>query len=220
MADKPKKVVRLGGGTRTGIEVATQTKNDNRLSVHGEPTVGADPTHWAAWIQEAQGEAIESVIELGRRLWLARAAHGQEPQRWGRRWEDWCEEFLGIKRSFAFKLVSIWDGLGEENLFRGVKHVLPADTEVLYGLARLRKEKPDAFDVEVEAGTIKPDLNRAGISNLLDRYYPDRVAKREARKPSARSLRVDAGIAELLEQRANARGQTISELLMEFLQAP
>lgn len=94
-------------------------------------------------------------------------------------------------------------------------------------LAVANRLKEQGYSQDRGRGNIKPLAPALELAFGVSRSTVQRALKQsnESRdtfesKPKTRSLRVDAGIAELLEQRANARGQTISELLMEFLQAP
>ena len=94
-------------------------------------------------------------------------------------------------------------------------------------LAVANRLKEQGYSQDRGRGNIKPLAPALELAFGVSRSTVQRALKQsnESRdtfesKPKTRSLRVDAGIAELLEQRASARGQTINELLMEFLQAP
>lgn len=182
------------------------------------PSDDAQPEEWAEYVQKAYGKAAAAIIEVGKRINMAHAAYMAQGQTWGRTWEEWCQTNLGYRATNAYKRMKI-----AENLCRTATDILPPDTESLYALARINEKAPEAFSVLVNSGRIHPTMTREQVKTITVEAIPvtdKQQAESPKKPPKTRSLRVDAGIAELLEQRANARGQTISELLMEFLQAP
>lgn len=203
-----------------GAEAAILGHAQQALASDTMPAVDASPDEWATYCNAAKGRAAEAVIEWGQRVSLAHAAYKQEPQRWGRTWDDWCQQNLGIKRSFANKLVGIGEHLFAGNLFRTAKQILPADTETLYALARLNRDAPAAFEAAVASGTITPQLTREQAQTLLKAAKGGQVAlpAAPASQPQFRrfgGITLEAHKADKLEAIAAARNTTPAKLLTE-----
>lgn len=184
------------------------------IVTEGEPATGDPPEYWAAWIQAAQGKAAEAVIEWGRRIAVAHAAYSAQPQQWGRTWDDWCQQNLQIGKRYADQLRLIGENLGGTD-----SRILPAATHQLTSLAKLRQVAPDVFEQAVASGAISPGMSRADARALVAEVAPPSPAAPRRRSPLV-SLQVEPQVAELVRERAQQEGLSVSHLLLELLAKP
>ncbi len=176
------------------------------------PAPDASPDAWATYCNDARGKAAAAIVEWGRRISLAHDAYRVQPQRWGRTWEDWCRDNLGIGRSYANQLRVIGENLGTTGT-----QILPAAKEQLHALARLRQQHPDAFETAVAAGSITPQLTREQAQDLLKAAKAGPAAVPVSPPPFRRvaGVTLEADQAKKLEAIAATRGTTPAQLLAE-----
>jgi len=142
------------------------------LDVAGQPVLATvdterSPDEWASYCNAARGKAVEAIIEWGRRIQEAHAAYKLQPQRWGKRWDEWCKEALGNSQQHLARIEEVSKNL---TLSKCDISKLPTQTDSLYALARLRRDAPEAFEQAIEDGIIRPDMNRAEAKELLDQH--------------------------------------------------
>jgi hypothetical protein len=206
----PKRPARTSAGaTRRnhGLQQAEQLRQDGDITTVA-PLPSAPAYEWADYCNQAKGKAAGALIEWGRRIQEAHDAYRAQGQSWGRTWEDWCQENLGIGRGFANQLRLIGENLAVTNC-----QILPAATDQLTTLARIRRDAPEVFDAAVADGRINPAMDRAAARALLVETRP---APPAPKAPRTRSIRLTSELVELLEQRAQERGLTLVELLEDF----
>lgn len=184
-----------------------------RSDIASEPPADASPEVWAEYINDAQGRAVEALLEWGRRIGLAHEAYALQPQRWGRTWEDWCRERLGISRATADRLKAI-----AANLAHNVSDILPSDQQALYFLARLRRDAPTSFEEAVQEARIHPGLTRQEAQALLlHAQLPSRVPLRPPAFRRVANCSLEVPLAEKLEAIARSQGKTPARLRDEIL---
>lgn len=179
------------------------------------PAADASPDDWAAYCNAARGRAAAAVIEWGRRIGAAHAAYRAQGQSWGRTWEAWCREHLGIGKGFADQLRLIGENLPVTDC-----QILPGSTHQLTTLARLKRDHPAAFVAARESGAIGPQLTREQAQALLrDAQVQPALPAAEAPAPPpfrrVAGVTLEAALADKLEAIATARGTTPAQLLAE-----
>jgi hypothetical protein len=145
------------------------------------------PTEWASYVREAQGKAVASIIETGKRLREAHVAYKGEPQRWGTlRWNKWAME-LGYSQS----TVSHYEIIAQNfsNTVTKILERLPAAWGTLYMLAQMRRDAPKVFNAALASGRISPEMTRAQAEELVAEINEERRLKAEKRAQRAKEAR-------------------------------
>jgi hypothetical protein len=133
---------------------------DNIVQIFLSPETLDD---WKAYIAEATAmeqradqSKVKAIVEKGRRIAEFRAAFRAQGQRWGRRWEDLCQEITGVNASRCNKYELV-----AQNTFLNEKDIsFPGDIESLYYLARAVKADRDVVNTAIQTGEVGPKINR------------------------------------------------------------
>ena len=202
---------RSAGLARSGYATAQtlQFQEDATLTT-AAPGQEAPATEWASYVNEARGRAVESIIEWGNRIRLAHDAYRAQGQSWGRTWEDWCQQNLGVGRSMVSRLETI-----AENLLIGNQQILPPNTDSLYALARVRRDAPGVFEARLAAGDIHPEMTREEVRTILVQAIPVTPKPQSSPPRRSRSLSLDPDLLTRLEAIAREQGLTVPKLLDE-----
>jgi hypothetical protein len=200
--------INLRKSTR-GYQQAVEEYAEGSAQQEAIPLPSAPEHEWADYCNRARGKAAGAMIEWGRRIQEAHEAYKAQGQSWGRTWEDWCRDNLGIGKSFSNQLRVIGENLAISN-----GQILPAATDQLVMLARVRRDAPEVFDAAVAQGLVHPGMTRDEAKLLLAEARPSQP--KATGKPRLRSIKLTAELVELLEQKAQQQGLSLVELLEEF----
>jgi hypothetical protein len=196
---------------------AEQIRDDSTITTV-VPRSDADPQVWADYCNQARGQAAAAVVEWGRRIQQAHDAYSVHAQRWGRSWEQWCQDNLGITRRHADKMKAIYGAFGktDENSGLSKTGILPPQTDCLYALAVLHQSHPDQFEVAVAQGRINPAMKRREVEQLRQELLPPK-AERPPRPPKT-VVPVPADVLARLTQIAQRDNQLVEKVVLAALQ--
>ena len=146
---------------------------------------------WKAYIAEAtEMEKVadlsktRAIIEKGKRIAEFRIAFKREGQRWGRRWDDLCQEFTGTDSSRCHKYEFV-----AQNIFLGEKDIsFPNDVECLYYLARAAKADRGVLDTAIQNGEVFPKISREKAETIMRRAEAKTPSAKAGRAPRAKTV--------------------------------
>ena len=180
------------------------------------PLSNAPPEEWATYVNKARGKAAAAIVEWGERIAQASAAYKSQPQQWGRKWDEWCRENLGISDEYARQLVLI-----AENIPTTSCGVLPPSKNKLLVLAQAESTKAGVVQQAIREGRLGPDSSMQEVRSLkaeAEAQASDQVIDVQATVvPTTRSLTLPAELVERIKTQAKAQGIKPHELIERLL---
>ena len=142
---------------------------DNVVKMFQSPETLDD---WKAYIAEANAAEkranrtkFEAIIEKGKRIAEFHDAFRANGQSWGRRWDELCQEIIGLDERTCgkYEIVAKNIPLNEGDIS------FPGDVQSLCYLVRARKANEKIFQEAIAAGEITPKTNRDKAEAIMRR---------------------------------------------------